>query len=427
MEFLARPWMLLAALPAGAALYWAERVLRRGKAAGGPLARAARIAMRSGVVVLLVLAAAGLRLGRGSARPACVFALDVSRSMGRPDRLEETYFRARESLPSGAARAACAFAGEARPFLGFADVEDAAAGLGLEELAPGLGPSRTDVAAGLRSALGLIPSGTAGAIVLVSDGRETAGTGSRAVSAALECRARGVPVFALVPMTGDEADLRVESLTAPPLVESGRPVPLVATVSSSIPVRAEVVARRLPGRGALGVVTVTLRAEAPALVRFNDRFNDPADAASRERGVARYEVEVRPLDETFSDGWPENDRAETAVRIRGAPRLLVVSSGGAAEGLLRLAGRERFEVELRGPSEMPASVDVLAGYAAVLLEGLGRSDVSAAQEAALVGYVNGGGGLLVTGGPGSFGAGEWRDTDALAGVLPVRMTPGARP
>jgi uncharacterized membrane protein len=323
--------------------------------------------------------------------------------------LEEVFANLEAALPAGTPRAAVAFAAEARAVLGFDEPGDA---LALDEAANGLGRAGTDVASGLRAALGVLPPDVAGVVVLVSDGRATE---PGAEAAALECRVRGAPVFAFAPPGGATRDFRLEALHAPAAVEAGRPVPLAAVVSSSVGGRARVILRRSPGGREIARAEVAIAAGAPARALFRDR---PESA-----GVFRYEAWLEPA-EGGPDAFPENDRAEAAVLVRGRPEVLLATRGGGIRGILDGDPERRFEVRPVGPEGLPASADALARYAAVILEGLAREDVPPAAEAALVRYVEGGGGVLVTGGPRAFGAGGWRDGAPLTELLPVKMAPG---
>jgi Mg-chelatase subunit ChlD len=408
MDTFARPWLLVLLPVAAGGLVLAERATRSG---GG---RVVRVLLRSLIVLTATLAAAGVRLPGGSAKTACVFAIDVSRSMGDPDEaradlvgsLADTFDR----LPARTPRAVVAFASSAHVALGFAQSDDSLVLGG--PATPGL--LETDIAGGLSAAQGLVPRGVPACIVLVSDGRATTGD---AAAAALECGSRGIPVFALAPPAVDKPDLRVEALSAPTLTQEGRPVPIAATIAGTRSTTAEVVLRRLPGGVEIGRVTLGVVAGGRARAAFEDSPPSP--------GIVRYEVEVRAVNAAPGEGdaFPENDRAEVAVMVSGVPAVLVISSGGAVAELLRRA-KGRFRIARKSPEDVAPSADALAGYACVVLEGLSRDDVTPALEAALVTYVRRGGGLLATGGPAAFGAGGWRDGEALPGALPVTMSPG---
>ncbi|MHC4249139.1 MAG: VWA domain-containing protein [Planctomycetota bacterium] len=426
MDLFARPWMLVLLPAAGAAIALAEKATRASRG------RVPRVILRGIVALAATLAAAGVRVPGGRTGPACVFALDVSRSTGEVADTESRLFDVLDALPARTPRAVVAFAADARVALGFEQSDDS-----LSLAGPGMpGTLATDIAGGLAAALGLVPRGAPAAVVLLSDGRATTGDGTTvdmttgdAAPAALACRARGIPVFALATGAVDLPDLRVESLSAPALVEEGRPVPLVATVSGTRSAAAEAVLRRLPGGAEVGRARVAIVAGGRARVAFED---SPPTA-----GIVRYEAEVSVVDGPAlgPDAFPENDRAEAAVMVAGVPTVLVVSRGesgggslvgsrrGAVAELLREAGG-RFRTARRPAEAVAPSPDALAGYACVVLEGLSRDDVTPALEAALVEYVRRGGGLLATGGPAAFGAGGWRDGEPLPEALPVGMSPG---
>jgi len=415
MDWFARPgWLLLVPL-AAVGVWLAERLQVR--PAGS---RAARVVARSLVALLAILAASGARLPQRRADIPCVLAVDVSRSMGGAS--PELAARAVESLPPECRFGAVAFAAEAAPLRlqdltarGGADSAEACR-RGVELAASSLDRSATDLARGIRAAMGLVGEGRRGAIVLISDGIDTSARGlDQAVAAALECRATGVPIFALAP-DREPQDIRVEGVAAPVSIEAGRPVPLTALLSASVPARVVAVALRRPGAEELGRATVALAPGSRTAVAFSD--------PSPPRGIVRYEVELRAPGGAgaLDDGFPENDSAAAAVLVRGPPRVLVVPGGGAAAQILGLAG-ERFELASARPEELSVSADALAGFSAIVLEDVPRSELSPAAERALADYVSLGGGLLAVGGPRAFGAGGWRDEDVLPSKLPVKVTP----
>lgn len=122
-------------------------------------------------------------------------------------------------------------------------------------------------------------------------------------------------------------------------------------------------------------------------------------------GAADVAVElVVPFDQPRS-----NDSAEAIVSIQNRPPVLVIDDP-ATSALLRLQG---FDVVQAGPEALTLPL----AYSAVVVRG-SSGQFSQAQLALLAQYVKDGGGLLMTGGPESFGFGAWYRTP-VEDVLPV--------
>lgn len=104
-----------------------------------------------------------------------------------------------------------------------------------------------------------------------------------------------------------------------------------------------------------------------------------------------------------------NDSADGLVTIQTRPPVLVVDDPASAS-LLRLQG---FDIVEGGPDALTFPL----AYSAVVVRG-SAGQFSATQLELLAQYVRDGGGLLMTGGPESFGFGAWYRT-AVEDVLPV--------
>lgn len=394
METLSRPLLLLFFLPALAGVLWAERLQ-----GPRPLRNNTRAALRLLVAALLVLAASGPVLPRGRTRPPVAVLLDVSDSTGRGRLCLETYRELLDALPDGTRFVPMLFAGRAR-----ASAPETVEG-DLAGAAKDLRPEDTDLALAIREALGALGGEGPGAIALVSDGQ---GDLAGAIEAAIECRSRGVAVYAF-PAPEELRDLRVDGVSAPSVIERGRPVKLSVQVSGTVSGEAELLLTRTPGPWTRRA-SLPVSREAPSRVVFQDSPPGP--------GVYYYEARVRS---GSPDDIPRNDVAEAAVLVAGRTRILIAGRAGLA-GLLEGSG-ERHELVKEPPSRLPVSSRGLAGFSVVVLDGPARGDVSRAAEDALVGFVKSGGGLLFVGGPDSLGAGAFRDEDPLVRILPVLVRP----
>ncbi len=209
---------------------------------------------------------------------------------------------------------------------------------------------------------------------------------------------------------------------AGPLLTSLPPVPVdVAHVPSR------------PGTGLAELILPTQAApgqavEAVAVVRSDVATTVRVSAEAGGTALPTREVEVQPgntaVPFTFTAGdgsamdvtvYLEADApagATTLTRelaVRARPPVLVVGDPAVAE-VLRTQGLEVVE-------GTPADVTSPLAYSAVVLRG-GALDYTPGQLDLLASFVQTGGGLLMTGGPESFGFGGWYRTP-VEEVLPV--------
>jgi Ca-activated chloride channel family protein len=123
--------------------------------------------------------------------------------------------------------------------------------------------------------------------------------------------------------------------------------------------------------------------------------------------------------EATGDGRRENDAGMLAIAPRPKPRVLVLEARGAATPFVKALAAEDFETTSRPPRALGGD---LGSYDLLVLADVARTALSPAQQELIESYLREGGGLLVAGGPDSFGSGGYLGT-RLAGLLPVRQDP----
>lgn len=271
-----------------------------------------------------------------------------------------------------------------------------------------VGAQQSDLAGALDAALTLAPLGGASRILVLSDGRFT---GADPQAGGGRSTLRGVPIdYRLIerPATGDVA---IAQLAAPEEVSPGEGFLITGWVQSPVAREVEVELRR--GDQVVG----SSRRRVPA-GRSRFTFRDRAAPS----GVAGYRLTVRSAG---TDPVPENNRAAFLVATRGPRPLLVVSdstSGGPpAGGLVALLRAGGLDVQLRRPEDLRGTLDELGAVSAVLIEGVPASRLGEQAQRNLAAWVeDAGGGLMLTGGPRSFGPGGYFRSP-LDPILPVSM------
>ena len=261
----------------------------------------------------------------------------------------------------------------------------------------------SDLGAAIGLASSLIPRTRAGRLIVLSDGEAN---GTPVMAAAHEAAARGLPIDYRAFNRGDAADIAVESLDLPGVVDEREPFQFTASVRSDRTVDAEAVLSRD------GVeVARTTRTFVPGVTQLT--FRDLVDRP----GVARYRLDVLAK----GDRIPENNLGDGAVRVQAPAAILLVNASGAADNLSRAMTAGKLPVRTVTPSGLPQDAAGLLAYRAVILENVPASALGPGVLTSLAHFVNDlGGGLLLTGGTASFGIGGYFKS-AVDEILPVSM------
>ncbi|MCX7682061.1 MAG: VWA domain-containing protein, partial [Anaerolineae bacterium] len=366
------------------------------------------LAIRCAIVMLVVLSLAGVQAIYGSGRLAVVFLVDVSDSVPRTERERAMAFvgEALEALAPDDRAALVLFGADA-----FVERPMRAGG----ELGPPASIPRThqtNLEQAIRLGMALFPSGAARRLVILSDGRPTLGDAETIVRLA---RAQGIRVDVVPLRSPLEVDGETEAwltdLSTPTSLHQGEEFTISITARATRAVRAMLTV--LAGERVVAN-------EAWHLNPGDNTFLVPVVAG--EPGFMSFRAVLSPA----ADVYHQNNALSAFTFIRGAPRILLVSSphqgedeGAQLAAALRAAG---LAVERSTPGSMPSDPAGLADYAAVILVDTPARFFSPRALGALQSYVRDlGGGLLAVGGPRSYGVGGWYNTP-LEEALPVAMT-----
>lgn len=274
----------------------------------------------------------------------------------------------------------------------------------------------SDLRKGVDLARALFPADAAGRVLLISDGNETPGSLSGAAAA---LSASGVPIDVASVEYDRSALVRVEDVVVPAWARDGD------TITARVVMTA--------GRAASGRLTllldgeaVDLNADTPALsARVNLKPGAQVFSLPLRLPIGpihRIEAVFEPDDRAAS--MPPLLRAEGVTFTSDRGRVLVLAEdASAAAPLVSSISSDNFKIEVRAASTAPYALAEWSGYDAVVLVNQPASNFSQAQQEAMLRYVHdAGGGLLVIGGPESYGAGGWIGSP-LADALPVLLDP----
>lgn len=278
----------------------------------------------------------------------------------------------------------------------------------------------TNLAAGLRQALSILPPDTAKRIVLVSDGNENIGS---ALAEADVAKANGIPID-VVPIEYESPNEVVfESLKAPTRARPGQTAELRMLLRSQGAARGTIFLRD-------GGRPVDLDPDAPGDGLFVELEAGPRTVVLpfplEGAGTRRFEAVFEP-ESSGDDGLLENNRATAVTFIDGSGQVLVVDGSGGAESapMVDALRKSNLELVVVAPEDLGSASDFVTGFDAVVLVNVPRWSIDGETDRLLRAYVHDlGGGLMMVGGTQSFGAGGWIDQE-VAEVLPVKLDPPA--
>ncbi len=265
---------------------------------------------------------------------------------------------------------------------------------------------QTNLEAAVLQALGALEPHRRAGVVLLSDGRETAGNVGGLLAYA---RRAGFALFPSPPPMLHRAAATWEQLVVPPTVRQGAPVPIQLVLFSGAP-------RSLPGQVTVSVSGVSIKRQRVTVRPGWQVCTVSLPAVGR--GTMALEVGL----EIPGQGVAERRRAYTEVE--GPPQVLLVAEQAAALPALGAALKRReMTVEVARLRDLPANASQLLDNEAVILFNVPKSALTAEQAGALRTYVETYGGGLLTVGLGGDWATELTTPAPLDALLPVSFQP----
>jgi hypothetical protein len=297
--------------------------------------------------------------------------------------------------------------------------------------------THTDIAAAIKLALASFPEGTARRIILISDGNENIG---QAEEQARIARQNGVQIDVVPLAAGNRNpnEVLVERVEVPPQTDRDTPLPIRIVLRSFHP--DTVVGSLQLTKTSLDMINdqpvfeglpiierkVELR---PGLNTFT--YQQPG---SKKDDAYTYEAKFVPLyvkgPKGITQGLPgdrvENNRASASVMARGDRALLVIEPKLGDHKLLvdRLQkAKPSLKIVTVEPKMLPQDPGklafVLSKFDAVALANVPADEITEEQQKVFRANVHDqGAGLIVIGGPQSYGAGGWQGSE-LEKALPV--------
>lgn len=284
----------------------------------------------------------------------------------------------------------------------------------------------TNIAEALRAAAAMLPPDAAGRLLLISDGNETAGD-ALAAARALGAGDRPVPVDVIPVSLGPVREVMIETVDVPPRAPAQATIVVRVTFFATHAARGHLTLLR---EGEIVDINGPALGFARPVVlpagRSVELISVPLPPERVHRFTAIFEPEASAAGESF-DTRPENNRGEAFTATPGRGTVLVVDGVGhaapdsAGMTLVNALRRAGIDVAVSAPEGLAESLLALQAYDLVMLQNVPADAVSPQAQQALSSFVRDyGGGLVMIGGPDSFGAGGWKGSP-LEPLLPVRL------
>jgi uncharacterized membrane protein len=240
-------------------------------------------------------------------------------------------------------------------------------------------------------------------LVLLSDGNENTGHMMEMLS---RLKSEGIHVYTVPSQTRANQDVWVENILAPSEVTAEELFPMEVHVYSQGETPAEVEIKH--GDKSLGIKKLNL-------IRGLNRVAFEASIKD-EAGPIMIDAEVRAPRDSFL----ENNKFRSSIVVQGRPKILYVESHAQSAHYLQDAlTQEGLNVNTVAPSNIPATVEELDPYDAIVLSDVARNSLNDQQMKMLATYVRDlGGGFILAGGENNYGEGGYSKT-AIEDVLPV--------
>lgn len=278
----------------------------------------------------------------------------------------------------------------------------------------------TNLAEGIRLGLAIAPQDSANRFVLASDGNENTGN---VMAAAELAQANNIPIDVLRLQYAYESEVLVERVVAPAQVRQGQ------NFGARVLLRAT--------RPTAGTLSLTLNGEPLDINPDSDDLGRPltlqAGTNTENISLMLDEADIYRLAAFFTpadpaeDGIIENNSAEAVIVVGGEGRVLLVHpTPTETDSLVQALIDAEIEVTRRMPDEVPANLLQLSAFDSIVLANVPAHLIPEPTQEALRRFVHDtGGGLIMLGGPESFGAGGWIDTP-VEEALPVRLDPPSK-
>lgn len=360
------------------------------------------LVIRTLIILLLVLALSGMQAVQAVDQLAVVYLVDASDSIDQPAREAQlAYIQASlAEKPSDDQAAVIVFGADAQVDRSFSTLAE------LESIDSQVNATNTDLAGALSLAMGVFPADTARRIIILSDGQQTIGD---AVSRAQLAAASNIEISYVPFFRAPAADVRVTDLIAPSRVFEGQEFDVTVSIEAEEATDAQLL---IFSDGAL------IHESDIALQAGTTTYTLPQTS----EGSGFIDFQARIVAPDGADDFRQNNELSAFSQVVGPPQVLLLATDpNEIVHLLPALDEAGLNVDVREPGQFLPELAELTAYKSVILANVPATALSNRQMDTLDRFVRDlGGGLVVVGGPESYGPGGYFDTP-LEDALPVEM------
>ncbi|MCW8130840.1 MAG: VWA domain-containing protein [Planctomycetota bacterium] len=281
----------------------------------------------------------------------------------------------------------------------------------LKDLKAEVHPDATNIADALKRAGNSFEEGTGRRLVLFTDGRQTQGEAREEIT---RLKAQGVDLWVVPLSRSDTAEMLIEEVKVPAELKWERPFDARVRIQSNVTARARV--RLFTGDrvGPSAYEQIVDLKPGSQTVQFSG-------LVLKTGGPHQIEAIVEPLSQR-DDTLAENNHMYTFTDVETDSRILVLTSDLAEVKQLREALEgEKVSLDVRSGASLPENPEEYRRYDCIVLANLARAFLSDQQMSVIESCVKDqGAGLVMIGGDQSFGAGQYLGTP-VERALPVSM------
>ena len=351
------------------------------------------------LVVLLILALAGLQLNFKHKQKAVVYVADISASMAEKSQELTAWIKASlASLPPDVEAGVVSLGKKAMVEYPVAPHPDFR---GLQAV---VDPNYTDLAAGLRLARSLMPEERGKHVIMATDGKQNR---EDALELLKSLQRQGIRVDVLPVTTHTGPEVLVKSVEVPVRLQEGEFFDLKATLESTA---------STTGFLRIMVDNKVLREEQVNIAKGTT--NLVWGMAAEKTGLHTYRVEVTAEKDTRK----ENNTGLSLSQVSGAPRVLLVEGRtGESKALREALTAVHIQADVVGAESMPKNLASLAQYSSLVLVNVPAMQIPDQAMTAIENFVRDlGRGLVMVGGENGYGPGGYYKTP-IEKALPVNM------
>ena len=364
-------------------------------------------AIRSTLILLLILAIGGLQFVRRTDRLCTIFALDVSDSITESESKKALEFinSSVKDMKENDLAGLIVFGKEA-----YVDIPPKSE-INIASISSTPDKKFTSIDSAIITSLNVFPSDMQKRVVLISDGNENVvkvGNESLAMLKANEVQIYSVP---LKTRLSNKSEVFISNLLAQSQVNPGRTFEIKAVLVSNVNTRATL--KLFRDREYVDEKQVAVSKDGKNVYAFPQSIDN--------MGTYIYEVNIEPENDTLS----ENNSAQCLVTVSGKPKILYLNGDKENRSYIpQILNNKGIEVsEIADPSSIPRSLAELQDYKAIIFDNVPSYLLTKDQMQMIERYVHEiGGGFVMIGGENSFGSGGYHDTP-IEEILPVKMIP----